>query len=162
MAHLKSVGYNSPMIISSPAFENNQPIPAQFTCDGQDISPELNISDVPAEAQSLVLICDDPDAPAGSANPGWVHWIVFNIDPVTTKIESGTKPIGIEAMNDFRKTEYGGPCPPSGTHRYFYRLYAIDTKLDFDQSVTKQQLLAMIKDHTLDTAELVGLYTKSD
>ena len=103
----------SNLVISSPAFKNNKEIPRKYTCDGEDVNPQLDINGLPEETKSLVLIVDDPDAPMGD----WVHWIVWNIAP-TDKIKENSVP-GVEGMNDFSKHYYGGPCPPSGTHRYF-------------------------------------------
>lgn len=144
------------MKLSSPAFEHNQNIPPKYTCDGENISPPLHISQVPAEAKSLVLIVDDPDAPAKT----WVHWVVFNIDPGATEVTEGAAPAGIEGTTDFGKPGYGGPCPPSGTHRYFHKIYALDTQLDLTASATKTDVEAAMEGHILDKAELVGLYER--
>jgi len=143
------------MKISSPAFSQNSSIPVRYTCDGEDISPPLSLQEVPAAAKTLALIVDDPDAPAGT----WVHWLVWNIDPQTTTIPEGKLPEGArEGVNDYRRTSYGGPCPPSGTHRYFFKLYALNTKLDLDRNAKRKMLEAAIKDHVIASAELVGLY----
>mgnify|MGYP002621463033 FL=1 len=146
------------MNISSSAFSHNGNIPSRFTCDGANVSPPLTFSQVPAEAQSLVLIVDDPDAPAKT----WVHWIVWNIDPSSSGVEEGTAPQGVQGTTDFGQTNYGGPCPPSGTHRYFFKLYALDTKLELDSSATKPDLEAAMESHILTQAELIGLYEKGD
>ena len=114
------------MNLTSPAFGNNGNIPSEYTCDGSGLSPQLNIGYVPSNAKSLVLICDDPDAPVGT----WDHWIVFNIAPSAKEIPKGIEPKGTPGKNSWGKTGYGGPCPPSGTHRYFFKLYALDTMLD--------------------------------
>src|SRR3989344_873103 len=115
------------MNLSSPAFEHHQPIPAKYTCDGENINPLLQFSDIPDSTKSLVLIMDDPDAPAGL----WVHWTIWNIDPGTAEIAENSVPPGsIEGVTSFGKPGYGGPCPPSGTHRYFFKFFALDTKLD--------------------------------
>jgi len=115
--------------ITSPVFENNGFIPKKYTCDGVDINPQLLIANVPSETKSLALIVDDPDAPAGT----WVHWVVWNISPQTHEIKENSVPNGAnQGLNDFRKRSYGGPCPPSGTHRYFFKLYALDTILTLD------------------------------
>jgi Raf kinase inhibitor-like YbhB/YbcL family protein len=145
------------MTITSPAFENGEPIPSRFTCDGEDINPALAFGNVPPEAQSLALIMDDPDAPNGM----WVHWIVWNIDQKTTEIGVNKVPAGAkQGRNDFRKASYGGPCPPSGTHRYFFKLYALDTILDLSPATTKSGLENAMKGHVLAQAELMGKYTR--
>lgn len=114
------------MKITSQVFVNNSPIPSKYTCDGENVNPPLLIAEVPAEAVELVLIVDDPDAPAGT----WVHWILWNLDPRTTEIAEGATPVGaIEGITTYSRPGYGGPCPPSGTHRYFFKLYALNQKI---------------------------------
>ncbi len=142
------------MKITSPEFKHNESIPKKFTCQGQDINPALDIEDVPENAQSLALIVDDPDAPMGT----WVHWVVFDI-PVISRIEEDSIP-GKQGINDFRRKDYGGPCPPSGTHRYFFKIYALDTKLNLAEGIDKEALEKAIQPHILDKAELIGLYKK--
>jgi hypothetical protein len=143
------------MQLSSPAFKNNKKIPSQYTCDGENINPPLRISGVPAGAQSLVLIVDDPDAPAGD----WTHWTVWNIDPRASEIAENSVPAGAaEGLNDFGQTGYGGPCPPSGTHRYQFKLYALDAKLDLGENAKKKELEEALRGHTLAQATLSGLY----
>jgi len=142
------------LTIISPAFESNKPIPSKYTCDGDDVNPTLNIEGIPEETKSLVLIVDDPDAPMGT----WDHWIVWNIPP-TNKIEENSVP-GTEGLNDFRKHSYGGPCPPSGTHRYFFKVYALDTKLDLHPNSRKKDVEKAMKEHILAKGELVGLYSR--
>lgn len=145
------------MKISSPAFENNQKIPSKYTCDGENINSPLAIAEVPEQARSLVLIMDDPDAPMGT----WVHWLLWNIDPKTTEILENSVPKDtICGTNTGGNTNYDGPCPPSGTHRYFFRLYALDTKLNLDSSANRAQLDEAMKNHVIAQAELVGLYTR--
>ncbi len=145
------------MQISSPTFQNNQNIPSKYTCDGQNINPPLQFSDIPGNAQSLVLISDDPDAPMGT----WVHWIIWNIDPKTTEIAENSVPTGaIEGTTSFGETGYGGPCPPSGTHRYFFKLYAIDIKLDLPITTNSQALEKALQGHILASSELIGLYKR--
>jgi phosphatidylethanolamine-binding protein (PEBP) family uncharacterized protein len=126
--------------ISSSAFEHNGNIPVKYTCDGKDINPPLTIKDIPSEAKSLVLIVDDPDAPMGT----WVHWVVWNIDP----------------QNDFRKHDYGGPCPPSGTHRYFFKLYALSSSLDLPSSSKKADVEKAMKGHMISESQIIGLYKR--
>jgi len=143
------------LVVKSPAFENNQLIPAKYTCDGDNVNPPLTIEGVPEETKSLVLIVDDPDAPMGTFD----HWIVWNIPP-TSKIEENTVP-GAEGMSSYRKHAYGGPCPPYGTHRYFFKVYALDTKLDLTANSKKKDVEKAMESHVLAEGELVGLYRRS-
>jgi Raf kinase inhibitor-like YbhB/YbcL family protein len=142
------------LTVTSPAFENNKFIPSKYTCDGDDVNPPLIIKGIPEATKSLVLIVDDPDAPMGT----WDHWIVWNIPP-TNKIEENSVP-GTEGFNDFRRHSYGGPCPPSGTHRYFFKVYALDTKLNLDSNSRKKDIEKAMKGHILAQGELVGLYRR--
>ena len=143
--------------ISSSAFAQNGSIPAKYTCDGLDVSPPLTIESVPPEAKSLALIVDDPDAPAGT----WVHWVVWNIEPFAKEIKEGSLPAGAqEGMSDFGKRGYGGPCPPSGTHRYFFKLYALDITLNLGPNTTKALLEQAIKRHIVAQSELIGRYKR--
>lgn len=144
------------MKIESSAFQHNQLIPSKYACDGENINPPLTFSDVPADAKSLALIMDDPDAPVGT----WVHWTIWNIPPGAEGIEENSKPKGIEGTTSFGKPGYGGPCPPSGTHRYFFKLYALDTTLSLDQKAKKEDLEKAMEGHTLAKSELIGLYSK--
>jgi len=132
-------------------------IPQKFTCDGDDINPALAFEGIPSGAKSLALIMDDPDAPRGI----WVHWVVWNIAPETAEIRENSIPAGgKQGMNDFRKRDWGGPCPPSGTHRYFFKLYALDRTLDLGPNTTKSELEAAMKNHIIDQAEMIGLYRR--
>jgi Raf kinase inhibitor-like YbhB/YbcL family protein len=143
--------------ITSTAFSHSEMIPAKYTCDGADVNPLLAIENVPGNARSLALIVDDPDAPAGM----WVHWVVWNIDPKTREISEGAVPKGAQqGMSDFRKLEYGGPCPPSGTHRYFFKLYALDTLLNLGKGATKADLEKSMKGRILAQAEIIGRYQR--
>ncbi|MBM3248949.1 MAG: YbhB/YbcL family Raf kinase inhibitor-like protein [Candidatus Omnitrophica bacterium] len=142
------------MKLSSPDFANNEFIPEKFTCVGEDINPALIIESIPKEARSLALIVDDPDAPMGT----WVHWVVFNI-PVISKIDANSIP-GAQAINSFGRENYGGPCPPSGTHRYFFKIYALDSELEPSQIQDKTSLEKAMQTHILDSAELIGLFKK--
>jgi len=142
------------MKLTSPEFQNNKLIPKKFTCQEDDVSPPLIIEDIPAEAKSLALIVDDPDATTGT----WVHWVVFDI-PVISKIEENSIP-GKRGTNDFGRKDYGGPCPPSGTHRYFFKIYALKEKLNLDEGIRKEDLEEVMQEHILDKAELIGLYKK--
>lgn len=145
------------MKISSPAFENKAKIPSKYTCDGSDINPPLEIKDIPQGTKSLVLIVDDPDAPMGT----FLHWLVFNINPEISLIEENSLPEGgIQGRNDFGKENYGGPCPPSGEHRYFFKIYALDEKLALTQGAKLRDVEKMMRGHILDQAQLVGLYQR--
>ena len=152
--------------IYSPAFENGGSIPSRYTCEGADISPALKWSGVSPEAKSLVLIVDDPDAPDPKApKMTWVHWVVYNIPPTLRGFEDGIEylPDGVkEGLNDWKRTGYGGPCPPIGRHRYFFKLYALDTLLDFSHIPTKREVEAAMEGHVLQAAELMGTYQKRD
>lgn len=143
------------MELTSPEFKNNQFIPAKFTCQGLDINPALEIQDMPSQVRSLALIVDDPDAPAGT----WAHWVVFNIPPVS-RIEENSAP-GMLGANTLGELKYHGPCPPSGTHRYFFKLYALDILLELKQGASKGALEKAMRAHILDQAELIGLYKKT-
>jgi len=142
------------LTISSPVFKNNGFIPQKYTCDGNDVNPPLNIEGVPKETQSLALIVDDPDAPMGT----WDHWVVWNIPPAEKIMENSVP--GTEGLNDFRRRSYGGPCPPSGTHRYFFKVYALDTRLDLSPSSRKKDVERAMKGHVIAEGELVGLYRR--
>lgn len=143
--------------LTSPAFTNGEKIPALYTCDGEDRIPDLVWSDAPQNTQSFALIMDDPDAPMGT----WVHWVIYNLPSGTTKITNGALPEGaMEGMNSWDKTAYGGPCPPSGTHRYIFHLYALDTMLDLLTSGTKEELEQAMQNHVLAQTELIGVYQR--
>lgn len=145
------------MKIESPEFGGNSTIPSKFTCDGEGLSPELIISGVPAEAKSLVLIVDDPDAPGGD----FVHWLVWGIGPSTGVIKEGEAPENaIQGTNSAGSNKYLDPCPPSGVHRYFFKLYALDTKIKLADTAGKEDLEGAMTDHTLSQAQLIGLYTR--
>jgi len=143
------------LTVKSPAFENNKLIPSKYTCDGDDVNPPLIIEGVPDETKSLVLIVDDPDCPTGT----WDHWVVWNITP-TRKIEENTVP-GTEGMNTARKHSYGGPCPPWGTHRYFFKVYALNTELDLNPNSGKKDVEKAMQGRILAKGELIGLYRRS-
>jgi Raf kinase inhibitor-like YbhB/YbcL family protein len=145
------------MDLTSRAFPHNGMVPPEYTCDGANGNPPLTIRTAPAKTRSLALIVDDPDAPMGI----WVHWVVWNIGPGTMDIPANSVPIGaLQGTNDFGKQSYGGPCPPSGTHRYFFKLYALDTSLALKTGATKVQLEEAMKGHILEKAELIGLYRR--
>jgi Raf kinase inhibitor-like YbhB/YbcL family protein len=141
------------MEIVSPNFKNNEKIPIRFTGDGKNINPGLIIRDVPKNSQSLALIIEDLDAPAGI----WVHWIVFNISPNTKIIKEDSIP-GIQGKNTYGRNNYLGPKPPSGSHRYFFRLYALNSSLNLKEGCSKEELEQAMGQHIIEQAELIGLY----
>ena len=156
-----------PFKLSSPAFAPNGPIPSRYTCEGADISPPLEWSDPPDGTRSFALVVDDPDAP-DPAKPQrvYVHWVVYNIPASTTKLpenaaKSGLPHGAMQGTNDFGKQAYGGPCPPIGRHRYFFKLYALDTQLKGLSNPTKVQLEKAMQAHTLDNTQLIGTYEKA-
>ena len=148
--------------LTSTAFAPGEPIPQKYTCDGEDISPPLQWSELPQGTQSLALICDDPDAPVGT----WVHWVLYNLPaearalpeaiPPDAELPDGSR----HGQNSWRRLDYGGPCPPSGTHRYFFKLYALDTVLDLKAGASKKQVLKAMEGHILAQAELMGVYSR--
>ncbi len=152
--------------LTSPAFKNGEEIPVKYTCQGEDISPPLKWSGVPEGTKSLALIVDDPDAP-DPENPKmvWVHWVLYNIPPDIGQLEEGVgkddlPPQVDHGLNDWKRTGYGGPCPPIGRHRYFFKLYALDTLIRGLKRPTKQELERAIRGHVLSKAELIGTYKK--
>ena len=144
------------MKIISSAFQQGGNIPSKFSCDGANTSPPLQISDVPPETKSVVLIVDDPDAPSGL----FTHWAVWNISPQTSTIAEGNAPKEVHGTNDFGKSGYGGPCPPSGTHRYYFRIFALDRELDLPSGAKRSQLDAAMKGHVVAQGELMGRYAR--
>lgn len=143
--------------ISSPAFNNYGKIPVKYTCDGENISPPLSISGIPENTKTLALIIDDKDTPSGT----WVHWLVWNIPADTDTISEGSNPIGSSVgYTDFGDTRYGGPCPTTGEHRYFFTLYALDNFLVFPENTDKTRFIDAINGHVISKAELVGLYER--
>jgi len=152
------------MTISSPVFNDGGEIPSRFTCEADDISPPLVFAGIPAGAKSLVLIVDDPDAPDPAApKMTWVHWLVFNLPPDTGGLPEALEalPGGAEAgLNDWHRADYGGPCPPIGRHRYFFKLYALDARLTDLEQPNKPALLRAMQDHVLAEAQLMGTYQK--
>jgi len=148
--------------VKSEAFEEGGMIPKKYTCDGEDASPPLSWTGVPEGTEALALICDDPDAPVGT----WVHWVIFNIPPDTTGLSENIPPEGVlesgarQGRNDFGNIGYGGPCPPRGTHRYYFKLYALDKKVDLEPGVTKDELLKAMEGHILAEGRLMGRYKR--
>lgn len=158
-AHMEAKKDVQKLSITSSAFEHEGAIPSKYTCDGDDISPELSWSSGPEGTKSFALICDDPDAPMGT----WVHWVVFNLSSTQTKLAENApiKNLGaVEGTNSWDKTGYGGPCPPSGSHRYYFKVYALDTTLDLDAKADKSAVLAAMKGHILAQGELMGRYER--
>jgi len=153
------------MILTSTAFTHEGEIPSRYTCDGEDISPPLAWDGIPAAARSLALIVDDPDAPDPAApKMVWVHWILYNIPPDIDGLPEGMAelpPGTLEGVNDWHRTGYGGPCPPVGRHRYFFKLYALDTVLPDMEKPTKAELLRAMERHVLEKAVLMGTYQRS-
>jgi Raf kinase inhibitor-like YbhB/YbcL family protein len=153
-------------MLSSPAFADQGDIPARFTCEGQDISPPLRWSGVPPGARSLVLIVDDPDAPDPTApKMTWVHWVLYNVPSSAAELPQAVGsehlPAGtLEGLNDWKRTGYGGPCPPVGRHRYFHKLFALDVVLPDLHAPAKAQIEQAMRGHVLDRAELVGTYQR--
>jgi Raf kinase inhibitor-like YbhB/YbcL family protein len=144
------------MKITSSAFQAGANIPSKFTCDGGETSPPLQIEGVPSGAKSLALIVDDPDAPGGL----FTHWMIWNISPQTNTIAEGSAPKGVQGTNDFGKSRYGGPCPPSGTHRYYFKVFALDRELDLPSGAKRSQLDSAMKDHVVAQGELMGRYSR--
>jgi len=150
--------------LTSPAFSQGDPIPREYTCDGDDVSPALEWSGVPDGTRSLALVVDDPDAPDPKApKTVWVHWVLYDLPPEAgglsrdvQELPAGTRP----GLNDWKRTGYGGPCPPVGRHRYFHKLYALDTVLPDLGRPTKRQLLDAMEGHVLEEAELMGTYQR--
>jgi Raf kinase inhibitor-like YbhB/YbcL family protein len=158
----KKGGIPMPLQITSSAFADGSPVPSQYTCDGQDKSPPLNWDAPPAGCKSLALICDDPDAPGKT----WVHWVCYDIPPQVKGIAEGCSKSdtipggGKQGMTDFGSLGYGGPCPPSGVHRYLFKLYALDSMLNLPAGKTKKQVEAAMQGHILTRGQLVGTYTR--
>jgi Raf kinase inhibitor-like YbhB/YbcL family protein len=149
--------------LKSDAFDHDDFIPKKFTCQGEDVSPQLSWKGAPEKTQSLALICDDPDAPMGT----WVHWVIYDMPVDISELKEGIPALKIldngarQGVNDFGNIGYGGPCPPPGKpHRYFFKLYCLDIKLEFSPGLSKEELLDSIEGHILDSAELVGKYKR--
>jgi Raf kinase inhibitor-like YbhB/YbcL family protein len=142
------------MKLKSSAFNHNEPIPRKHSCRGEETSPELIIEDIPQGAESMALVVEDPDAPGQTFD----HWVAYDM-PVASRIEEGAAP-GTQGVNSFNINGYGGPCPPSGTHRYFFKLYALDKKLGLPEGLSKNDVQDAMQGHVIDHAELVGLYSK--
>ncbi len=155
-----------PLTLTSDSFGDGEPIPVRHTCQGDDLSPPLAWSDIPLGTKSFVLIVDDPDAPDPAApRRTWVHWVLYNIPASAASLPEGVRPVDLpsgtcQGVNDAGQTEYHGPCPPIGTHRYFHKLYALDTVLELSGRPDKAAVLAAMEDHVLAEAVLMGTYRK--
>ncbi len=150
------------MKLTSSVFENEGSIPAKYTCDGANVNPPLQISDVPSETKSLVLIMDDPDVPKHIREDGmWDHWVAFNIPPDTREIPEGREPEGTKGLGTNGSTGYFGPCPPDREHRYFFRVYALDTTLDLPEGTDKVTVEREMTTHVIDRDYLMGRYARS-
>lgn len=151
-----------PIVVKSFSFEQGTRIPKKHTCDGEDVSPPLAWTGVPEGAKSLAVICDDPDAPAGT----WVHWVLYNLPAEATGLDEKVPPKETlasgarQGKNDFRKIGYNGPCPPGGTHRYFFKVYALDRILDLPAGATKAELVRAMEGHVLSQGSLMGTYSR--
>jgi Raf kinase inhibitor-like YbhB/YbcL family protein len=144
--------------ISSPAFENSGKIPKEYTCDGKNVNPPLKVENVPSNAKSFALVFDDIDAPRGT----YVHWIVWNIHPGLKEMRENSVPEGgVQGMNDFKKRNYGGPCPPGRAHKYVFRIYALDTLLNLNPNGTKKNLEKAMEGHVISGAQLTGSYKRN-
>jgi len=154
------------MKITSPVFKHNEAIPSKYTCDGNNVNPPLVFREVPAGAQSLVLIMDDPDIPAFVKEKMGIevfdHWIIYNIPPETSKLSENSSPLGLEGKNSSGSSGYTGPCPPDQQHRYFFKLYALDKFLDLAAGATRQEVETAVQGHVLAEAELIGLYERQE
>ena len=149
------------MKLTSKEFEHNGKIPSKFTCDGENINPSLQISDIPSGTKSLALIMDDPDVPKNLREDGmWDHWIVFNVPPETDRIEEGQEPSGVHGKGTAGNLKYYGPCPPDREHRYFFKLFALDTELGLAEGVSKADVEKEMTGHILGQTELIGLYER--
>ncbi len=149
------------MKLTSSSFDEGNVIPSLYTCEGKNINPPLEISGIPDETKSLVLIIDDPDVPKNLIPSGiFDHWVVFNLPPSTSKIEENTPSIGVQGKNSYGKNEYVGPCPPDAQHRYFFKLYALNILLDLKEGVTKEDVEKAMEEHIIDHCQLMGIYEK--
>jgi Raf kinase inhibitor-like YbhB/YbcL family protein len=155
MTVMATAAHIASLSVTSPAFKDKDPIPAKYTCQGQNVNPPLAIGNIPEGTKSLVLIIEDPDAPGATFN----HWVVWNIPP-TGSIEENSAP-GVQGSNSAGKNSYMGPCPPSGSHRYFFKTYALDTMLDLPPGSDKKAVEKAMKDHVLAEGTLMGVYEKA-
>ncbi len=149
------------IIVRSPAFAHEEFIPSKYTCDGENISPPIAIDNIPKETISIVLIMEDPDVPKNIREDGmWNHWVVFNIPPSSGRIGEGEEPNGVHGITTSNTLKYEGPCPPDGEHRYFFKVYALDSILRLNEGATKDEVLETMKGHILSTGELIGKYAR--
>ena len=160
--HKKEGSMKVELKVESQAFKNGGMIPTKYTCDGEDVSPPISWSNGPECTKSYALIADDPDAPMGT----WVHWVIYNIPPDITRLDENVPKVeelpngAVQGVNDFRRYGYGGPCPPGGTHRYYFKVYALDTELKDGPGLTKKKLLKRIEGHIIGYGELMGRYSR--
>jgi len=158
----KKGGETMGLMVKSSAFKEGEMIPKKYTCDGEDISPPLSWEGVPEGTKSIAIICDDPDAPMGT----WVHWVLFNLPPGTNTLPEAVPPEAVlengarHGINDFRKLGYGGPCPPGGTHRYYFKIYALDIVLGLQSGASKADLLKAMEGHVLSEGQIMGRYKR--
>jgi len=158
----KQGGENMEINLTSTAFKGGEFIPKKYTCDGENVSPPLQWSEIPAETKSIALICDDPDAPMGT----WVHWVIFNMPPSANMLKEKTPSMKVledgttQGNNDFRKIGYGGPCPPGGIHRYFFKIFALDKRVELAPGVTKGELIKEMEGRILAEGKLMGRYSR--
>jgi len=151
------------MKLTSTAFMHNGKIPSEYTCDGSNVSPELIIEGIPGNTRSLALIMDDPDVPKNIREDGmWVHWVVWNIPPETKKISKDNEPEGVQGVTNFGTLGYGGPCPPDREHRYFFKLYALDSTLNLKEGSSKAELESAMEGHIIEQTVLIGLYERQN
>jgi Raf kinase inhibitor-like YbhB/YbcL family protein len=151
---MATVTVTKTLVVKSPNFKNNDYIPSKYGCDGSNINPAINIENLPNNTQSMALTIDDPDAPNGTFD----HWVMWDIPP-RNKIEEGSAP-GTQGLNSMKENKYTGPCPPSGTHHYHFRIYALDTKLNLPQNTDKKSLLKAIESHIIASGEMIGLFKR--
>ncbi|MGZ7050293.1 MAG: YbhB/YbcL family Raf kinase inhibitor-like protein [Methanobacterium sp.] len=150
------------IIIKSQVFNDGEPIPTKYSCEGLNFSPPLELESITNEAVSLAIICEDPDAPRGI----WSHWVIFNLPPETTKLPEMVMPReklengASQGSNGWGTIGYRGPCPPSGTHRYYFKIYALDVKLNLSAGVTREELLKALESHVIDEGQIMGTYTR--
>jgi Raf kinase inhibitor-like YbhB/YbcL family protein len=153
----QEIGKGKSLKLTSPVFENNKNIPPKYGCDGENVNPAVQIEGVPSGTKSLALILDDQDAPRGT----YVHWILWNIDPAAKEIKENSVPEGaVQGLNDFKKNSYGGPCPPTRPHKYVFKVYALDTRLELGPKSTKADLEKAMEGHLLAQGQLFGVYKR--
>jgi len=157
------VSQEETMQITSTAFAHTESIPSKYTCDGDNVNPPLEFNDIPDEARSLVLIMEDPDVPKSIREDGmWDHWVVFNIPTTVSKVGKDSVPEGVLGVNTKGENKYGGPCPPDREHRYFFKLFALESELDLKEGATKMQVESAMEGKVIEVAQLIGRYERSN